>query len=170
LGGKMQAEGILIGLAEVAIALAGFSGIVVVLDRGDHPWSDLDRLRLSMLLQVSISCVFLSFLPIFLTIAGVQSASVWSWSSALWLAYMVIVLGYRARSSVSLRGNPDVDLSVKLVLAFMMTTLAIAVLVQLANVAWLRSPWPHVLAVLQGLLIGCVFFVRLLRRIVTPTA
>ncbi len=38
----MEAEGILIALAEVAIAIAGFSGIVVALQYRAAVWSDID--------------------------------------------------------------------------------------------------------------------------------
>jgi hypothetical protein len=165
----MEAEGILTALAEIAIAIAGFSGIVVALDRSGQPWSELDRARLSMLLQVSLSCVFWSLLPIALHLANLPPTSVWLWSSGLWLAYMCAVLAHRLRR-ISRVAIPDEDPSVRWVLAFMFVTVGIALVVQLANVVWLAQPWPHVLALLEGLLISCVFFVRLLRRIVQPSA
>jgi len=163
----MEAEGILTALAEVAIAIAGFSGIVVVLDRSDQPWSELDRARFTMLLQISLSCVFWSFFPILLHLAEVPPASIWFWSSASWLIYMLISLGSRIRQRPRSERLFD-DPSVKAVLAFMFVGLAISVSVQVANVGWLRAPWPYVLAVLQGLLVACTFFVRLLRRFTKP--
>ncbi len=41
----MEAEGILTTLAEVAIAIAGFSGNVVALQNRTVDWSDTDKLR-----------------------------------------------------------------------------------------------------------------------------
>ncbi len=162
----MEAEGILTALAEVAIAIAGFSGIVVVLDRSDQPWSELDRARFTMLLNISLSCVFWSFFPILLHVAELPPASIWFWSSASWLVYMLISLGNRLRHRPGLGDDP----SVKAILAFMFVGLALCVAAQVANVGWLRAPWPHVLAVLQGLLVACIFFVRLLRRVTRPAA
>jgi hypothetical protein len=52
----------------------------------------------------------------------------------------------------------------------LLVTVSIAIAVQVANVGLLMAPWPHVFAVLQGLLVSCVFFVRLLRRVVGPAA
>jgi hypothetical protein len=72
----MQAEGLLIALAEVAIAITGFSGIVVALDRSEKPWSKLDKARRAMLLRISISCVFWSFFPILHYVANVSTESI----------------------------------------------------------------------------------------------
>jgi hypothetical protein len=47
----------------VAIAIAGFSGIVVALQRSDVPWSELDKKRFSMILELSLASVFWSFIP-----------------------------------------------------------------------------------------------------------
>jgi hypothetical protein len=162
----MEAEGILTTLAEVAIAIAGFSGIVVALDRSEGPWSELDRVRLSMLLQVSISCVFWSLLPIFLNVAEVVPASIWFWSSAMWLVYIFVVLGYRLRRQLPNLGQLDEDTSVRPVLAFILFTVTVSIILQIANVGWLMAPWPYVLAVLEGILVSCLFFVRLLSRVV----
>ena len=51
-------------LSEVAVALAGFTGIVAVLgQRAGGQWSPLEWLRLRMLLETSLAVVFLSLLP-----------------------------------------------------------------------------------------------------------
>lgn len=165
----MEAEGILTALAEVAIAIAGFSGIVVVLDRSGEPWSELDRRRLSMLLQISLSCVFMSFLPVLLQLAEVPTASVWFWSSALWLVYIFLALSYRLRQMPSASAIAE-DPSVRVVMALMFITVAISAVAQIANVAWLRAPWPHVFAIILGLLMSSIYFVRLFRRVVGPVA
>jgi hypothetical protein len=163
----VEAEGILTAIAEVAIAIVGFSGIVVVLDRSEVPWSKLDSARLSMLLQISIACVFWSFAPILLHLADVSAASIWFWSSGLWIAFTLAGIGVRVRTLSQLEIR-DQDPSVRWLLAFMFSTLAMSVAVQAVNVAWLMAPWPHVFAMLQGLLVACLFFVRLLSRVITP--
>ena len=51
-------------IAELAIALAGFSGIVAVLgNRFSGEWGAAEQVRLRLLLEVSLLVVFLSFLP-----------------------------------------------------------------------------------------------------------
>ena len=123
----MEAEGILTALAEVSIAIAGFSGIVVALDRSDQPWSEADRARLWMLLHTSIACVFWSLFPILLHLAERPPESVWFWSSGAWLVYILFVLGYRFRQR-----QPLENIEARLVLAFLLVTVAIAIAV------WLR--------------------------------
>jgi hypothetical protein len=141
----MEAEGILTALAEVAIAIAGFSGIVVALKRRGEPWSESDKTRFSVLLQISLSCVFWSFTPIVLYLVNTSAVSVWGWSTGIWLMF---VLGG----------------------IVMIGVLVISVAAQVANVGWLRTSWPHVLAILLSLLLSSILFVRLLRRVIGPAA
>ena len=51
----------LVTIAEVAVGLAGFSGIIVAIGR-EH-WSESDVLSIWALLQASFGCVVLSFVP-----------------------------------------------------------------------------------------------------------
>jgi hypothetical protein len=63
----MEAFETLRSLSEVAIALAGFTGIVAVLGRrAGGRWSPLEWLRLRMLLETSLAVVFLSLFPVLL--------------------------------------------------------------------------------------------------------
>ena len=53
--------------AQIAVALAGFAGVVVVFRReAVHEWSDIDKLRLGLLLANSILPVALSMLGLLL--------------------------------------------------------------------------------------------------------
>jgi hypothetical protein len=53
--------------AQIAVALAGFAGVVVVFRRGAvHEWSDIDKLRLRLLLATSILPLGLSMLGLLL--------------------------------------------------------------------------------------------------------
>jgi hypothetical protein len=165
----VEAEGLLTTLAEVAIAIAGFSGIVVAVNRSNQPWSRVDKSRLTMLLQISFGCVFWSFLPILFHLAHVPEASIWFWSSGLWLIFIFGTVGYRLRQLPG-AGDLHEDPTIKRVLLFIFVSLVIAIAAQVANVVWLRTPWPYVLAIMEGLLVASVFFVRLLRRIVGPVA
>ena len=62
----MEVEATLAVLAEIAIAIAGFSGIVAALSRRtESEWTALDRIRLGMLLQISLVGALFSLLPWF---------------------------------------------------------------------------------------------------------
>jgi hypothetical protein len=63
----MEAFETLRSLSEVAIALAGFTGIVAVLGhRAGGQWGPLEWLRLRMLLETSLGVVFLALIPVLL--------------------------------------------------------------------------------------------------------
>ena len=153
----MEAEGILTTLAEVAIAIAGFSGIVVALQNRTVDWSETDKLRFSSLLQVSFGCVFFSFLPIVLYLMNPSEPFVWRWSSGLWLLYIACTAAYRL-PQVPRVSVPGSDTS-KAALGFLFIHGCTSVLLQVANVVWLQVSWPHVVTVMLGMLLACVVFV-----------
>jgi hypothetical protein len=65
-------------IAEIAIALTGFTGIVTVLGRrGRGDWSARDLFRVKALLYWSLSTMFLAFLPTFLLGLGEVVAAPW---------------------------------------------------------------------------------------------
>jgi hypothetical protein len=166
----MEAEGILTTLAEVAIAIAGFSGIVVALQNRTVDLSETDKLRFSALLQVSFGAVFFSFVPIVLYLMHPSEPFVWRWSSGLWLVYIACTAAYRVpqlrRFSVS---GPRADTS-KAALGFLFIQLCTSVLLQVANVVWLRVSWPHVVTNILGMFLAFVLFVRLLRAVICTAA
>ena len=89
-------------IAEIGIALAGFTGVVAVLgrrSRGD--WSPLETLRLHILIQTSLLVVFLSFLPILLLRAASAEMAWRTANGACGLALVVTtyVIATRWRAS-----------------------------------------------------------------------
>src|SRR6476659_8823165 len=78
----MDAGEALCAMAQVAVTLAGFAGIVVVSrPQSVHEWSALDRLRLTLLLMNSVApLVFSLFGMLLLSVAPVPD-SVWRWCS-----------------------------------------------------------------------------------------
>jgi hypothetical protein len=77
--------------AQVAVALAGFAGVVVVFRRQSvHEWSPMDKFRLRLLLMNSVLPLALCMLGLlFLTIKP-QPAGIWKWCSGF--AFVVLVL------------------------------------------------------------------------------
>ena len=77
--------------AQIAVALAGFAGVVVVFRRESvHEWSAVDRLRLRLLLGNSILPLSLCMLGIlFLTIKP-WPVGIWRWCSGI--AFVVSLL------------------------------------------------------------------------------
>ena len=78
----MSSEGILVAIAELAIGIAGFSGVVVALgSRTGERWSPVTRIRMVLLLSVSLSAAMFSLLPLVLDEAGLTAERAWSISS-----------------------------------------------------------------------------------------
>lgn len=71
-------------LAEVAVALTGFTGIVAVLGRrAGGEWSPLELLRLRMLLETSLGVLFLSLIPVLILTLRPSQESLWRVGNSL---------------------------------------------------------------------------------------
>ncbi len=78
----MDPQDALTTVAEIAIAIAGFSGVAAVLGRrAEGQWASFDVLRLRLLLRSSFGIVIFCFLPIVLSSASVAAEKVWAPSS-----------------------------------------------------------------------------------------
>ncbi|HEX5492868.1 MAG TPA: hypothetical protein VFX07_16525 [Candidatus Udaeobacter sp.] len=72
--------------AQIAVALAGFAGVVVVFRReAVHEWSGVDKLRLRLLLANSILPLALSMLGLVLVTIEPMPPGVWRWCSGILL-------------------------------------------------------------------------------------
>ena len=87
----MHAEGSLQTLAEVAISLAGFGSLLVVLRRSpESPWSEGESADLLIVVGGSLLVLFFALLPLPLAELGLSADADWRASSAL-LALALLV-------------------------------------------------------------------------------
>ena len=87
----MQDSDLLQTIAEIAIALTGFTGVVAVLgERARGKWRAVDLFRFNNLLTNSIGALFLAFVPILIHKLGVSEVTAWRLSSGLAAAYILI--------------------------------------------------------------------------------
>jgi len=71
-------------IAEVAVAIAGFTGIVVVFGgRAGGDWSPDEAERLWLLLSQALVVTLFAFLPILLQAAGLEGPAIWRLSNGL---------------------------------------------------------------------------------------
>jgi hypothetical protein len=96
-------------IAEVSVALAGFSAVIGVL--GSRPGvSDVrvDALRLQVMLESSLVVAAASIIPVILYHLGAESDSVWRIGSAVFLLFQVPmeIVGFRRTSKM-----PDMKFS-----------------------------------------------------------
>jgi hypothetical protein len=141
---------------EVAVAIAGFSGIVAAVGRrGAGEWTPADQLRLRMLLTASGVAGAFAFLPFILLDTGLDPSLVWRAGSAtqgVWLLGIPLYRRSQASRMNTTLAFPTVFLAVRLA--------AIGVL--LLNTAYLAAAWPYVVGVIVQLSVAFMTFVQLL--------
>jgi len=80
-------------IAEISIAFAGFTGLVVALRKNDGPLTTVQKYRLQILLSLAFGAMFLSLLPDLLNNFGVAPGRIWIASNATILAHAVHTAG-----------------------------------------------------------------------------
>ena len=94
-------EGLLIGIAEISIALTGFAGVVVVLGRrASDPWPEVDRFRLRSLIENGLIAVLAALLPFLVLQLSESPEAIWGISSGVFgvggAVHAFVVQGRRA--------------------------------------------------------------------------
>ncbi len=154
----MSWESALQSAIEVAIAIAGFSGIVgAVAGRTPGRWSASDQLRLRVLLTASGVALIASFLP-FLLVDSFPPERVWRFLSGLLAIYTTSITVYRFRQSRALGLSGSLVFSAVPTLVFQAPVIAL----MFTNALWLASSAVYVFCVLSGLFIAFSVFVQLL--------
>ena len=156
----MDAGEALGAVAQVAVTLAGFAGIVVVFrPQSVNEWSVLDRLRLRLLLGNSALPLLAALFGIFLLTISPPLEAIWRCCSAFMLLLMVPFI---AVNSSQARRLPAADrVGVNTILYYSLAVLGTAGLVlQLINVLWWNQFWAFFAALFIFLAAGVVQFVR----------
>jgi hypothetical protein len=87
---NMNSSSLLLTISQLAIALAGFSAIVVALNsKPVREWDDTDRLNLRCLLQVSIYVLAFSLFP-FLLAVSLSEAAVWRYGLLIYGLFVTL--------------------------------------------------------------------------------
>jgi hypothetical protein len=168
----MEYAGILQLLAELAISVLGFSGVVAVLGRRSAgEWTLVDRVRFFTMVRLTVSVLILAVLPFPLHSAGLVGETIWGWCSGI--AALVVVLNLVvafidnafARSVLNDRGTS------RLAIAYIFISASTAVALFAVNATGIgleRSFTPYLVATL--LLFGApvVLFIRLLHSAIGP--
>jgi len=92
---------LLLTIAEVSVALAGFSAIVGLLgNRSGRSGIKVDALRLQVMLEISLSVAAAAFLPVLISLFNFEVWTTWRIATALWLAIAIpseIIAWFRTR-------------------------------------------------------------------------
>ena len=149
--------------AQIAVALAGFAGVVVVFRRESvHEWSTIDKFRLRLLLANSILPLFLCMAALLLLTIDPPLTGLWRWCSII--AFVIFLLfaittqtGFRRLHLQQLQGAPaNLIYYLFLILGWGAT------LLQLYNVILLGAFWPFFTGIVVQLFGAMLQFARMI--------
>lgn len=148
--------------AQVAVTLAGFAGIVVVFrPQSVHEWSELDRLRLRLLLMNSVLPFVLSLFGMLLLSVDPVPISIWRWCSgvAFTVEVMVFVFMRSPGRDLSVADRQSINKFIFYSLALMATAVAG---LQAVNFAVWNRFWPFFAVIFVHLFAAAMQFLRML--------
>jgi hypothetical protein len=141
---------------EVAIAIAGFSGIVAAVGRrAEGGWTASDQLNLWILLTASGATIFFAFLP-FILLGPFEPAAAWRVGSGLFALYLFGIHVYRLRQASKLGGEGEKRIRLRLV------PQPLVAVAMSSNAIWFAEPWLYLFGVAWGVFVAFITFVALL--------
>ena len=157
----MEFVELLVGIAEIAVALAGFTGVVVVFgSRSAGAWHPGDRLRLGFLLEASLTAGGFSLLALLLLSSIGDTDLTWAVASTAWGLYMVFSLYTSRRRIQQNSDHGDVDRTANLLVAGLFIAV---IMLQVANAVVWRQFAPFLAALFLNLAGATMQFARLIR-------
>ncbi|HEX8136129.1 MAG TPA: hypothetical protein VF544_00935 [Pyrinomonadaceae bacterium] len=164
----------LIGLAQIALGLTGFTGVVLAYRNKPSEWSDADRMRFFLLLTTSIGAIFNTLLPLVLNALGMAAPRLWHVSSAVTaLCFITIAIFYYRRLSRVIRGEEPHDVNFYLTVFLTAGSLATIVVQSLNAFRVFGAPFGVFLTgLIWGLFVPAVQFGRMvyMHFVKKPTA
>ena len=96
-------------IAEISIAFAGFSGLIVALRKNTGPLTEVEKYRLQVLLTLAFGAMFLSFLPEVLENLELAAHDTWVYAgSALCLSSIIFLIWWIYASRKLMRVFPEI--------------------------------------------------------------
>lgn len=150
--------------AQVSVALAGFTGVVVVFGSAAvHEWRPLDKLRLRLLLTMSTLPLVLSLLAILFLATGLRESTTWRIMSALSVCVFSIA-GFLVQRQFRGMGADEINRIPGSRIVFYCTGLtgAVTILLMIFNTFALGMFWPFYSAIVCSMMASVLQFVRLI--------
>jgi hypothetical protein len=148
--------------AQVAVALAGFAGIVAAFGRGPiQEWPPAARLRLKFLLATGLLPLAWSLFGLMLMVSPLPEPAIWQYCSGI--SAVTLVLGgidnsreYIALSRTHLRD----DASSHLFFAGAATAGVISIALQFWNIVAVKAFWPFFAMIVAAMVVCMLQFAR----------
>jgi hypothetical protein len=150
--------------AQIAVALAGFAGVVVVFRReAVHEWSDIDKLRLRFLLANSMLPLGLSMLGLVLVTIEPEPPGIWRWCSGIFLVTTMsfVMATGKTFPRLNLR-NAERQRITRFIFFLFGVFGTAAMLLQLYNIAALAAFWPFFAGIVFQLITAMAQFARMI--------
>jgi hypothetical protein len=166
----MPESGILIGMAQICVALAGFTSIVAAMGNRDKgEWRKIDLYRFDNLLQTSLMGVVLGVCPIIFYKMGAAENIAWQLTAAAAAAYFVIGLVFGLKRARALPVNEFAEIPRVVTMIVFVATIGLAGITTLnaAGVVYSGRPGPVFLAI-GWLIVFASYQFTLLLRIMRP--
>ena len=159
----MQGDSLLELIAEIAVALAGFSGVVTAL-RGRSPeeMEHADLSRFIAMLHVSFLAGGLALIPFIFYHAGLSEGAIWASSGAVGAVIQAVRLGGRRSRSFADSGLPESGRVAYWVFRSITVVTLLLYLSQVFGVPFGRTFAPYLVALLLHLAGAAALFFRLL--------
>ena len=150
-------------IAEIALGLAGFSGVLLVLSEPNEALKQAERFRLTTLIYSSIGTLFLALLPLALFGGPWPDPTVWRGLGVILTIYALAGLSVLPAAAIRLhQDHPDL-FPWKLI--FAQVAIHICSLILALSVLFMWSEQPlngYVMALVLLLVHGAIAFVRML--------
>ena len=152
----------LIGITEIAVALAGFTGVVVAFgSRREGAWDPGDRLRLGFLLEASLTAAGFALLGLLLYATDLSQSNSWLLCSLLWAGYMAVsLLTSRSALRRDQQTHGDID---RFANGITVTLFIVCIALQIANAILWQAFWPFLSGIILNLAGAAMQFTRLIR-------
>jgi hypothetical protein len=149
--------------AQIAVALAGFAGVVVVFRRGEvHEWSPIDKFRLRSLLANSLLPLGLCMIGLLLLTVKPALIDVWRWCSGVALVAF-LAFGIAVHTSFRRLHLQQLQRASANLIFYSTATLGWgATLLQLYNIALLGAFWPFLTGIVVQLVAAMFQFARMI--------
>jgi hypothetical protein len=162
---QLQGASTLELVAELAVTVLGFSGVVAVLGRrASGDWTRLDRTRFRNMISTAAIALVLSLIPLSIQDAGFDDSMIWGWSSGVGAVLHVVVFvpQLRALLHASPWSNPEVSKPAFLYVAFVWLGVPILLGLNATGIGFARTFTPYLSACLLLFGTSVVLFIRLL--------
>ena len=150
--------------AQIAVALAGFAGVVVVFRRESvHEWSAVDKLRLRFLLTNSIVPLCLCMMGLLLLTIKPMPPGIWRWCSGVaFIAFLLFVItSGKSFRRLDLREVKRERLT-SIVFYLFAGVGTPVLLLQLYNTVFLGAFWPFFTGIVFQLIAAVFQFARMI--------